>query len=118
VIVLRTRFSTLPPIPYHGGVAQMVERSLSMREAQGSIPCSSTFFVTCYHHRLAPTGFSKPRHGELAERFWCFTQPQFHTRTKRKDGRNSGIAQVASQASKNQCPKRNVALTVDRTRDL
>ena len=26
----------------------MVERSLSMREAQGSIPCSSTFFVTCY----------------------------------------------------------------------
>jgi hypothetical protein len=35
-------------IPYHGGVAQMVERSLSMREAQGSIPCSSTFFVTCW----------------------------------------------------------------------
>ena len=29
-----------------GGVAQMVERTLSMREAQGSIPCSSTFFKT------------------------------------------------------------------------
>ena len=27
-----------------GGVAQMVERTLSMREAQGSIPCSSIFF--------------------------------------------------------------------------
>ena len=27
-----------------GGVAQMVERSLSMREVQGSIPCISTFF--------------------------------------------------------------------------
>ena len=26
-----------------GGVAQMVERMLSMHEAQGSIPCSSTF---------------------------------------------------------------------------
>ena len=26
-----------------GGVAQMVERSLSMREVQGSIPCISTF---------------------------------------------------------------------------
>ena len=26
-----------------GGVAQMVERLLSMQEAQGSIPCSSTF---------------------------------------------------------------------------
>ena len=31
---------------YHGGVAQMVERLLSMQEAQGSIPCSSTFLLT------------------------------------------------------------------------
>ena len=30
-----------------GGVAQMVERMLSMHEAQGSIPCSSTIFVVC-----------------------------------------------------------------------
>ena len=28
-----------------GGVAQMVERLLCMQEAQGSIPCSSTFFA-------------------------------------------------------------------------
>jgi hypothetical protein len=28
-----------------GGVAQMVERSLSMREVQGSIPCISTFCI-------------------------------------------------------------------------
>ena len=28
-----------------GGVAQMVERLLSMQEAQGSIPCSSTAFL-------------------------------------------------------------------------
>ena len=31
-----------------GGVAQMVERTLSMREAQGSIPCSSTFCERSY----------------------------------------------------------------------
>ena len=29
-----------------GGVAQMVERLLSMQEAQGSIPCSSTIFFS------------------------------------------------------------------------
>ena len=29
-----------------GDVAQMVERMLSMHEAQGSIPCFSTFFFT------------------------------------------------------------------------
>jgi hypothetical protein len=28
----------------HGGVAQMVERLLCMQKAQGSIPCSSTYF--------------------------------------------------------------------------
>ena len=48
VNALSSRICTLHTNPYHGGVAQMVERSLSMREAQGSIPCSSTFFVTCY----------------------------------------------------------------------
>lgn len=31
-----------------GGVAQMVERMLSMHEAQGSIPCSSTLFVVLF----------------------------------------------------------------------
>jgi hypothetical protein len=31
---------------YPGDVAQMVERSLSMREVQGSIPCFSTDHVT------------------------------------------------------------------------
>ena len=30
-------------LSHRGGVAQMVERSLSMREVQGSIPCISTF---------------------------------------------------------------------------
>lgn len=33
----------------HGAVAQMVERSLCMREVQGSIPCSS---IPSRHHRL------------------------------------------------------------------
>ena len=28
----------------------MVERALSMREAQGSIPCSSSFWVGTYNH--------------------------------------------------------------------
>ncbi len=31
-----------------GGVAQMVERSLSMREVRGSIPCTSKFFSQLY----------------------------------------------------------------------
>jgi hypothetical protein len=38
--------------PTAGGVAQMVERPLCMREAQGSIPCSSTLFLVsslCLH---------------------------------------------------------------------
>ncbi len=34
--------------PRRGGVAQMVERSLSMREVQGSIPCISMAF---WHHK-------------------------------------------------------------------
>ena len=32
-----------------GGVAQMVERSLSMREVPGSIPGASKFFLTTRH---------------------------------------------------------------------
>ena len=100
----RTPLSILHSTPYHGGVAQMVERSLSMREAQGSIPCSSTLFVTCFH-RLAPTRFSKPRHEELAERFWCFTQrrgaPVSHE--NKKKSRTKQWDRV--QASKNQCQK-------------
>ena len=34
-----------------GGVAQMVERSLSMREVRGSIPLSSSFFFS-FHSSL------------------------------------------------------------------
>ena len=34
------------PVLHNGGVAQMVERSLSMREVRGSMPrASSTFFL-------------------------------------------------------------------------
>jgi hypothetical protein len=43
--VMTTRLPE-PVLPNCGVVAQMVERTLSMREAQGSIPCYSTsFFV-------------------------------------------------------------------------
>ena len=35
-----------------GGVAQMVERSLSMREVPGSIPGASKFFLTTRHSLL------------------------------------------------------------------
>ena len=35
-----------------GGVAQMVERSLSMREVPGSIPGASKFFLTIRHRLL------------------------------------------------------------------
>ena len=39
-------------IGYQGGVAQMVERSLSMREVPGSIPGISIIFISPrYHHR-------------------------------------------------------------------
>ena len=33
----------------NGGVAQMVERSLSMREVPGSIPGASNIFITFLH---------------------------------------------------------------------
>ena len=36
-------YSSLSTLVFNGGVAQMVERLLRMQEAQGSIPCSSTF---------------------------------------------------------------------------
>lgn len=32
---------------FDGSVAQMVERSLSMRQVQGSMPCISTLFIFC-----------------------------------------------------------------------
>ena len=40
-----------------GGVAQMVERSLRMREARGSIPCTSIvncFKDSCFFHKDTP----------------------------------------------------------------
>ena len=42
---------------HNGDVAQMVERVLSMHEAQGSIPCFSTFLVLFLHS--APLALSK-----------------------------------------------------------
>src|SRR6185312_10788473 len=42
-----------------GGVAQMVERMLSMHEAQGSIPCSSTFFSCRENFFVQPKKNSK-----------------------------------------------------------
>ena len=42
---------------HHGGVAQMVERSLSMREARGSIPRTSSFF--CLSLSLSPVSSEK-----------------------------------------------------------
>ena len=50
-----------------GGVAQMVERMLSMHEAQGSIPCSSTFF--------AHMGSEKENHSDQSN-----TEPRGDTR--------------------------------------
>ena len=38
-----------------GDVAQMVERLLSMQEAQGSIPCFSTFFLELLFHQVFST---------------------------------------------------------------
>ena len=42
-------------IAYPGDVAQMVERLLSMQEAQGSIPCFSTFFLELLFHQVFST---------------------------------------------------------------
>ena len=36
-----------------GGVAQMVERLLCMQKAQGSIPCSSNFFLVFFLHDVS-----------------------------------------------------------------
>ena len=40
---VRSICSVLPDVTTDGGLAQMVERSLSMREVPGSIPGFSTF---------------------------------------------------------------------------
>jgi hypothetical protein len=42
IVLNRSRAVIVP----RGGVAQTVERLLRMQEAQGSIPCSSTFFFS------------------------------------------------------------------------
>ena len=53
-----------------GAVAQMVERSLSMREVLGSIPSSSTFFFLYFYVNISRCGlfsaFAQPVHA-------CFT---------------------------------------------
>ena len=63
-----------------GGVAQMVERLLCMQKAQGSIPCSSTFFsllsVSILGRvvkalDLSPSGLS-PRGFEPRRMHFCF----------------------------------------------
>ena len=46
---------------YIGGLAQMVERSLSMREVPGSIPGSSNFFLSL----LAPFLFTEDKDEEI-----------------------------------------------------
>ena len=43
-----------------GGVAQMVERLLCMQKAQGSIPCSSTFFVVCISRECDTINANRP----------------------------------------------------------
>ncbi len=48
----------------NGGVAQMVERSLSMREVQGSIPCISIFYYpvarsNCFQFQLGGVTVAK-----------------------------------------------------------
>ena len=40
------------PIEYDGGVAQMVERSLSMREVPGSIPGASTNTFSLFSSKI------------------------------------------------------------------
>jgi hypothetical protein len=61
-----------------GVVAQMVERTLSMREAQGSIPCYSTFLLLLVHtpqkKKQPMGGFEPPTFRLLSE---CST-PKLH----------------------------------------
>ena len=47
---------------YEGGVAQMVERSLSMREVPGSIPGASKFFLFLFliYLNLFSSWFKRP----------------------------------------------------------
>ena len=44
--------------PNVGGVAQMVERSLSMREVRGSMPLSSTFLFSFGKQKLLPKRYT------------------------------------------------------------
>jgi hypothetical protein len=93
----------------------MVERVLSMHEAQGSIPCSSTFFfcrlTSCVllvtvcqmnSHALKETGSIKVVGGSS-------------TIPSRLD---YSLSPCLSPAHKLRKAKKRIALTVDRTRDL
>jgi hypothetical protein len=81
--VITTRLPE-PNVHNSGVVAQMVERTLSMREAQGSIPCYSTFFFACCYttnvadkatkKRQPMGGFEPPTFRLLSE---CST-PKLH----------------------------------------
>jgi hypothetical protein len=69
--VITTRLPE-PVIHNCGVVAQMVERTLSMREAQGSIPCYSTFLLIKKKQPMG--GFEPPTFRLLSE---CST-PKLH----------------------------------------
>ena len=55
--MLENKFEIFSQKNKNGGVAQMVERSLSMREVPGSIPGASTLFMIgfCLGHSFART---------------------------------------------------------------
>ena len=52
-LALKGRINTEPSSKPAGGLAQMVERSLSMREVAGSMPASSTLISCVCVHQIA-----------------------------------------------------------------
>jgi hypothetical protein len=73
---MTTRLPEQLTLHNRGVVAQMVERTLSMREAQGSIPCYSTFLCRHTHKKKKQPmgGFEPPTFRLLSE---CST-PKLH----------------------------------------
>ena len=80
-----------------GGVAQMVERSLSMREVQGSIPCISSFLVEMQREeqqqQTYPSGYGARLLSECALHAQVRTLPSasFFHKSLRRRGLNPGL---------------------------
>lgn len=82
LLQLSTKSVSGQRVPVDGDVAQMVERMLSMHEAQGSIPCFSSFFCLMFFFFLAVSQFLETRSNTREGSMFLF---QIDARTRRRN---------------------------------